>query len=145
LMTASAFADLQTVLGRDLLAFLPELILCGAIVLMLLMRLVPFYDRMNLGWVALLLTASACFVSFGQWRGWLSYDPRMTAGTVGGAVPNSLEMFSGMLVYDNFTIFLRLFLFGFTALIIWLSLMTGIPDNEDSADYFSLLLGATVG
>ena len=36
----------------------------------------------------------------------------------------------------------RLFLFGFTALVIWLSLLTGIPDREDSADFYCLLLGA---
>ena len=46
--------------------------------------------------------------------------------------PQLHDFFSGLLVYDNFTIFLRLFLFGFTALIIWLSLLTGIPDREDS-------------
>ena len=45
----------------------------------------------------------------------------------------------------NFTIFLRLFLLGFTALIIWLTLLTGIPDREDSADFYCLLLGATLG
>ena len=50
--------------------------------------------------------------------------------------------FSGLLVFDNFTIFLRLFLLGFAALIIWLTLLTGIPDREDSADFYCLLLGA---
>src|SRR5262249_48138826 len=38
-----------------------------------------------------------------------------------------------------------LFLLGFTALVIWLSLITGIPDREDSADFYVLLLGAAVG
>src|SRR5262249_12667583 len=50
-----------------------------------------------------------------------------------------------LLRYDNFTTSLRLFLFGFTALTIWLSLLTGIPDREDSADFYCLLLGATIG
>ena len=45
----------------------------------------------------------------------------------------------------RFTIFLRLFLLGFAALVIWLSLLTGIPDREDSADFYCLLLGATLG
>src|SRR5262249_9013996 len=57
----------------------------------------------------------------------------------------SRPMFSGLLVNDTFTIFLRLFLFGFTALVVWLTLLTGIPDREDSADFYCLLLGATVG
>src|SRR5205814_3597260 len=54
-------------------------------------------------------------------------------------------MFSGLLVYDTFTVFLRIFLIGFTALTVWLSMLTGIPDREDSADFYCLLLGATVG
>jgi NADH-quinone oxidoreductase subunit N len=139
-MSSSAYQQLQETLGRDLVAFLPELVLCGAIVLMLLLRLVPRFDRKNLGWVALVLTVYAFYVSLSQWLGGDPYDPRPAADGSG-----SLNLFSGLLIYDNFTIFLRLFLFSFTALIIWLCLMTGIPDVEDSADFFCLLLGATVG
>ncbi len=56
-----------------------------------------------------------------------------------------MPAFGGMVVYDRLTLFLRLFLLGFTALIIWLSLLTSIPDREDSADFYCLLLGATLG
>src|SRR5207245_2475635 len=59
--------------------------------------------------------------------------------------PTPAEMFQGMLVFDRFTVFLRLFLYGFAVLLVWLSLITGIPDNEDSADFYVLLLGATLG
>ncbi len=52
------------------------------------------------------------------------------------------EVFGACSIYDYFTVFLRCFLFGFTALVIWLSLLTGIPDREDSADFYCLLLGA---
>src|SRR5437868_3984418 len=38
-----------------------------------------------------------------------------------------------------------MFLLFFAALVIWLSLLTGIPDREDSADFNCLLLGATLG
>ena len=69
------------------------------------------------------------------------YDPRQILHDQ----PNVLQIFNGLLVYDNFTIFLRLFLLGFAALLIWLSLLTGIPDREDSADFYCLLLGATLG
>src|SRR5439155_16931811 len=44
-----------------------------------------------------------------------------------------------------FFLFTRLFLLSFTALLIWLSLLPGIPDREDSADFYVLLLGATLG
>ena len=133
-MTDKLLQELQAALGRDLLAFLPELILCAAIVTMLVVRL---FGRWHMGWLALALTFYAFLVSWYQWLE-TGYDPRPW-GT------KSLEMFSGLLVYDNFTIFLRLFLLGFGLLLIWLSLMTGIPDREDSADFYCLVLGAIVG
>jgi len=58
---------------------------------------------------------------------------------------SSTLAFSGLLVYDYFTVFVRVFLYSFTALLIWLSLLTGVPDREDSADFYCLLLGATLG
>jgi NADH-quinone oxidoreductase subunit N len=136
-MTHAQLSDLLNSASSDMLGFLPELVLCGAIVLMLLWRLFAQDERWQMGFVALVLTLYALVVSWYQWQGGSAYDPRQ------GQV--SLDLFSGMLVLDNFTIFLRLFLFSFTALVIWLSLMTGIPDREDSADFYCLLLGATVG
>jgi NADH-quinone oxidoreductase subunit N len=118
-------------LGKDCLAFLPEIILCGSIVLLLLLRLFRGVERWHLGVEALVLTLVAFAVAAQQWRSSL-------------AAP-SYPIFGGLLSYDYFTIFLRLFLIGFTALTIWLSLLTGIPDKEDSADFYCLLLGATVG
>src|SRR5262249_41075998 len=124
---------LQTELGRDCLAFLPELILCGSIVLLLLFRLFKVFDAVHLGWFALLLTLAALYAAWQQW-----WDP-----TFGGDRPR--DLFTGLLAFDNLTVFLRLFLLGFAALLIWLSLLTGIPDREDSADFHCLLLGATLG
>ena len=132
----------------DLPAFLPELILCGAIVVLLLLRLFRAFNRWHLGWIALLFTVEALVVSWGQWTG-----PYGSLGQyVGQSTPADLNllgkehpMFSGLLVYDNFTIFVRLFLLAFAALLIGLSLLTGIPDREDSADFYCLLLGATLG
>ena len=66
-------------------------------------------------------------LAWDQWSGG-DRDPR--AYLLGN--PRSLDMFAGLLVYDNFTIFLRLFLLGFTALIIFLTLQTGIPDREET-------------
>ncbi len=141
-MTANLLKDLQAGLGSDLLGFLPELVLCGTIVLLLLLRLFPRFDQKHLGWVALLFTLYALAVSIFQWARWDAYDPRSPSA---GTVRDSLNLFSGLLVYDDFTIFVRIFLYLFTALVLWLSLMTGIPDREDSADFCCLLLGATVG
>ena len=122
---------LQSSLIDDLLAFAPELILCGGIVLLLILRMFRALDRVHLGSIALILTLAALAFSFQQWQS----IPRGGAG----------EIFSGLLAYDRFTVFLRLFLFGFAALLIWLSMLTGIPDSEDSGDFYCLLLGATIG
>jgi NADH-quinone oxidoreductase subunit N len=139
-MTKQLLQTLQAGLSVDLVAFLPELILCATIVILLFIRLFPRFDRRHLGWVALVLTLYALFLSWFQWNHLEGYEPRH-----GLAVTHPLNLFSGLLVFDNFSIFMKLFLLGFTALVILLCLITGIPDREDSADFFCLLLGATVG
>jgi len=130
--------ELQAGLARDSVAFLPELILCVGIVLLLLLRLFRAFDRVHLGWVALGSSVAALAAAVGQWQGAYGFEPLEQPR-------DSLPLFSGLLVYDNFTIYLRVFLLVFTALIIWLTMLTGIPDREDSADFYCLLLGATVG
>jgi NADH-quinone oxidoreductase subunit N len=146
--------------AQDLVAFAPEIVLCASVVFLLVLRLFDGFSRVHLGWVALALTAVALLIACDQWTGGavLNYDPRtwvhaplaeapglFTLDTEIPGTPRSLDMFGGMLVFDNFTIFLRLFLLTFTALIILLSLQTGIPDMQDSADFYVLLLGATLG
>jgi NADH-quinone oxidoreductase subunit N len=148
-------------LTQDLYAFGPELILCASIVFFLLLRLSNSYNWVHINWVAFGLTLVALLVAWDQWSGGAGgYDPRAWAhkgsqeagkflyletDAPQGVKPATLDIFGGMLVYDNFTIFLRLFLLGFTALILLLSIQTGIPDKEDSADFCVLLLGATLG
>src|SRR5271165_6278146 len=109
-MSKQILQTLQAGLSLDVSAFLPELILCGAIVLLLLIRLFSQFDRAHLGWVALFFTLVALVVSWFQWIHAAGYDPR-SAGTV----DEPLNMFSGMLVFDNFSIFLKIFLYFFTA------------------------------
>jgi NADH-quinone oxidoreductase subunit N len=147
----------------DSLMFLPELLLCFTVVLLLILRLFRGFDRWHLGGIALTFTLGALGVSCCQWLGVQGLERLLgrvlsqeTAQVVaqflaqGLVSPSELHekgqtFFGGMLVYDNFTVYLRGFLFAFTALIIWLSLLTGIPDREDSGDFYSLLLGAAVG
>jgi NADH-quinone oxidoreductase subunit N len=138
-MTATLLKQLQDSLSRDLVAFAPELLICAGIVLLLLVRLFRVFDRTHLGWIALVVMLGALGMACMQWSGRdYGYDPRDARET-------SLDLFTGLLVFDNFTIFAKLFLFGFTALVIFLTLLTGIPDREDSADFHVLLLGATLG
>src|SRR5262249_45840101 len=49
------------------------------------------------------------------------------------------------IVVDHFTAFMRMLLLGFTMLLTILGMVSGIPDEDDSADFFTLLLGATLG
>ncbi len=125
----------------SMLDFAPELVLCVAIVFLLLFRLVKLFDRAHLGSIALVFTLIALAVSVIQWLGEYGLqEPRSGVAVFmfGGST-------SGLLIYDHFTLLLRCFLYGFTALVIWLSLLTGIPDREDSADFYVLLLGAVLG
>jgi NADH-quinone oxidoreductase subunit N len=146
-MTERLLQTLEANLVRDTTAFAPELLLCLGIVILLLARLVPFFDRNHLGWVALVIALGALGTSWMQWAGFYDYDPRVAinANLLESDKIMSLDLFSGMLVFDNFSIFIKLFLYGFATLVVFLSLLTGIPDREDSADFHVLLLGATLG
>jgi len=138
----TAIKTLQDSVLRDCKAFLPELVLCTGIVVLLLLRLFSALDRWHLGWLAMAFTGAALAAACAQWLGGVDWilTPDQFFERAEGA-----DLFSGMLIYDYFTVFLRLFLLAFALLVIWLSLLTGIPDREDSADFYTLILGATVG
>lgn len=137
-ITPHLLAPLQGNLPGDLIRFLPELVICAAIVLLLVLRLFSALDRLHMGSLALVACVLALAASWDQWTdssGWAQVD-----ATIG-----SRELFTGLLAHDAFTVFLRLFLYSFAALTVVLTLLTGIPDREDSADFYVLLLGATLG
>ena len=56
-----------------------------------------------------------------------------------------VELFTGLLVYDSLTAYVRLLLMGFLVLYILFTKVSGIPDHEDGADFYTLMLGATLG
>jgi NADH-quinone oxidoreductase subunit N len=89
----------------------------------------------HLGYVALVLTLAALGLAWVQWQPFL--DPKQPYRQV--------DLFQGMLVFDALSVFMKLLLLAGTALVIWQTLLTGIPDQEDSADFYCLLLGASVG
>src|SRR4051812_21200801 len=64
--------------ARSSLEFLPELLLCFAIVFLLFMRAVRLVGRAHLGSAALMLTLGALLFSALQWVG-SQYDPRATS------------------------------------------------------------------
>ena len=113
--------------------FAPELVVCGTILAILLVRLLsadrwfsPHYVAMLGAIVALLCTADQ-YLELGSQQ----FD--------------SYQFFTGMLIFDKFTLFFRLLLLLSLVLMIALTMLSGIPDNEDGPDFFTLLLGATVG
>ena len=125
-------------LQRDLFAFLPELLLCATIVLMLLVRLVGALNRAHMAELALGMAMLALASALWFWpEAWSTEGPVPTVGGKAG--------FSGLVVFDKFGLFVRIFLLAFLCLSLWLSLLTGLPDREDSADYSTLLVGGTLG
>ncbi len=132
---------LQLSLGLDAAAFMPELLLCGGIVVLLLMRLMPRYDRDNLGWIALAIAGFACYQACSLWF----EMPSLVGRSALDPDTKSTVLFGGMLVADSFSVFIKIFLLAFVTLVILLTLLTGIPDTEDSADFYVLIFGSTIG
>lgn len=126
---AATLDQLTAGLSRDAALFLPELVLCGCIPLLLLLRIAGPAKAFPLGLVALAAVAVA-FV----------FCLRTPAPATGG-----LEVFGGMLVIDHFGVSVRLALLAYLGLAILLGMVTKIPDREDAADFLTLLLGGVTG
>ncbi|MDP6722854.1 MAG: proton-conducting transporter membrane subunit, partial [Pirellulaceae bacterium] len=114
--------------------FLPEICLCVTIVLMLLVRVFRFGRRVDAFYIAAAGSLVAlCFVA-----------PWQHLGVPTAAVAR-MEIFTGMLVYDPFSIFIRSLLLGFAFLFTIFTKLSGIPDREDGPDIYTMVLGATLG
>jgi NADH-quinone oxidoreductase subunit N len=130
--TSESLAELQAVLFADLRRFAPELVIIGTILVLLLARLVSRLDRAHLGAVALGGSAAALLALLAPHLGlWQAPPPG--------------EAFTGLLALDPFAEYLRGLLLAFTVLAVVLTRLTGIPDAEDSADFYTLMLGGTLG
>lgn len=106
--------------------FQPELAICATIVVMLLVRVFRWGDKIDPFWWALIGSAVAFWY----------------------ALPTGAErqeIFTGMLVYDSMTVFFRMFLLAFAFWFVILVQMTGLADKQDGQDFYTLLLGATLG
>ncbi len=157
-MNKESLAIFEGHFSVDARAFAPELWVCFAIVFMLLIRLVPRYDKLHLGKVAVFLAAIALLVSILQWPiKWPAllgenltgvgeflarFNPRNDERWQTEA---PIDLFGGMLVFDNFAVFIKIFLYAFVTLVVVLTLLTRIPDKDDSADFYCLLFGSTLG
>ena len=108
--------------------FLPELVLCATIVLMLLVRTV-FGRRIDPCYLAVAGALFGLYLAFAQ-------SPALSQRT---------EFFTGMLVYDSFTVFMRIVLLLFLVLFTVFTKLSGIPDRDDGADVYTLVFGSTLG
>lgn len=118
----------------------PEACLAVSIVLILLLRTLPLLKKLDSGLVAL---GGVCFALWYAWS-----DVRALPGSPWALVNVSaarVELFTGLLVYDSLTAYVRLLLMGFLVLYILFTKVSGIPDHEDGADFYTLMLGATLG
>lgn len=109
--------------------FLPEIVICATIVLMLLIRVFKFGQRIDVAYIALIGSLVGLYL----------------ASMKAPLLESRMEIFTGMLVYDTFTIFMRSMLLLFAALFVIFTKLTGIPDHEDGPDIYSLVLGSTLG
>jgi NADH-quinone oxidoreductase subunit N len=134
--------SLTDTLDVSLPHFRVELALAATIVLVLLGRMLPVLRWLDSSLVAL------GGVVFALWYAWC--DLRGLPGApwpvvTAAGLPASQELFGGLLVYDSLTAYVRFLLAGFLVLYIPFTKVSGIPDREDGADFFTLVLGSTLG
>ena len=113
--------------------FLPEILICGTILLMLLVRLFRFAEKFDMFYIAF-FGFLAAFLVLAPWR--LNSDSSVIA---------QKEIFTGLMVVDGFSVFIRGLLFSFGLLFLVFTKLSGTPSRYDSADVYTLVLGATLG
>jgi NADH-quinone oxidoreductase subunit N len=141
-MTFQSLVDhlMHDTLQVSLPLFRPELIVCATIVVMLVVRIFRLGEKLDPFWLALIGTLIAFCYSL----------PGGGIQSMGEAIKSfgeiqRQEIFTGMLVYDSMTVFFRMFLLAFAFWFIILVRITGLTDKEDGQDFYTLLLGATLG
>jgi NADH-quinone oxidoreductase subunit N len=126
----------------SLRAFLPELVICATVLVMLAVRLCRVGRRLDTFWIALVGSAAALYFA----APWEHLGAALSAEAA--ALPQAvtrMEIFTGMLVYDTFSVFVRSALLLFAVLFVVFTRLSGIPDHEDAPDIYTLVLGATLG
>jgi NADH-quinone oxidoreductase subunit N len=108
--------------------FQGELVLCVTIVLILLLRIPRLTSGIDSFYVMLAGSAVALYLA-GPWH----------------PVERPGEIFTGLLVYDSFTVYFRTLLFFFAVVFAIFTRISGVPDRDSAADVYSLVLGATLG
>jgi NADH-quinone oxidoreductase subunit N len=124
---------LRDTLDTSLAAFRPELAICATIVLILLVRLVWPRWKGSSYRVMLAGTAAAFFLA-APWH-YLS----------DGAAARPEAIFTGMLVFDGFAVYMRALILGFVLLVVILTRIAGTVGPGETTEFYVLVLGATLG
>ncbi len=127
-------SSIDDLLGTSLAAFAPELVICATIVVLLLARMV--LSARSGG--AFALTLAGTVVALYLAAPWRHLGP--DAGSV-----SSTAIFTGMLVYDAFSVYLRGLLLLSAVLLVVFTRISGVPEDEDATEFFVLVLGALLG
>lgn len=114
-------------------AFAPEIVLSITIMAMLLIRVVRGGQHVPGFLMAMIGAGTALYYA----QPWLYFHME-------GGVPRQ-ELFTGMLVFDGFTVFIRGFLLVFAILFAIFTRLSKNPEKEDAVDFYCLVLGATLG
>lgn len=140
------FFTLVNHLMSDTFASLPgfgvELVLCATIVVILLARMFAFSERIDSTWLALVgtLVALGVLSPLAPWDISQS-SARMVAI---GELPR-VEIFTGMLVHDGFSVVIKTLLLVFLLLFFVLVKLTQAHRKSDSPDFTTLVLGSALG
>jgi len=132
-VTAQLLNDVLNDAAESLGVFRPELTLCAAIVLLLLVRMI--LPRWKDGAHVVMFLAAAVALSFAV--------PWGTPDAAGPPQPRAI--FTGLLVYDGFAVYMRSLLLFFLVLFTGVTRATGVPDRDDATEFYVLALGAAVG
>ena len=135
----SFFQLLQTTLddtlGPSLTAFRPELAIVATILALLLVRMLDSQQRIRPVYVVVVGTLVAL---------WLAAPWQLLSDRASQPVP-SVPIFTGMLLYDAFAIYMRGLLIGFVLLYAIFTRVSGLPDREAGTEFYVLILGALLG
>ena len=133
---------LNDTLAVSLPLFRVELAIAATVVLLLLCRMLPVLRHADSALIALGGAAFALWYAWCDLRG-LPGSPWTLADVA--ATPGRQELFGGLLVFDSLTAAIRLLLAGFLVLYILFTKVSGIPDREDGADFYTLVFGGALG
>ncbi|MCA8996340.1 MAG: NADH-quinone oxidoreductase subunit N [Planctomycetaceae bacterium] len=140
------------ILPRSVQIFGPEIALCLTILALLFVRMFEIHRRLPTNLVALLGALIAFLGVFSQFmyvKGGSEIPAMMALFQAWGLTPEGVgevgPYFTGLLVHDQFSVFFRLGLCLFLVLMIALTVLSGIPDSEDGQDFYTLLIGSSVG